>query len=179
MTEPPPLLYCGELAGACKPPWSLEELLPELVEEPSLDPVEPEPEELEPEELEPEELDPLDVEPLPVPCTAAWLVPGRTAATAPAASTLATDTATVVVFSRRRPSSRSATAWATRRACAARAARAGCAAGWSRSVCFSQLFTKISVTCSSVVAVGELSANILNAKSVAAGLAGPRGAASI
>ena len=64
MTEPPPLLYCGELAGAWKPPWLLDELLPELLEEPPVDPVDPV-------ELDPEELDPLDVEPLPVPFTAA------------------------------------------------------------------------------------------------------------
>jgi len=116
------------------PPWSPDELLPELLEEPSLDPVELEPDEpepdelepdelepdeLEPEELEPDELDPVDVEPLPLLVTAAWLVPGRTTAITPAASTLAADTATVVVFSRRLPSSRSATACATWRALAA------------------------------------------------------------
>jgi len=137
------------LAGAWKPPESLDELLPESDEEPSSlepDELELEPDELEPDELEPDELDPVDVDPLLLlPSTAAWLVPGSTTATAPAASTLATDTATVVVFSRRRPSSRSATACATRRACAA------------RSVCFSQLFTTLSLTCSSVSAVGELS----------------------
>jgi len=115
VTDPPPALYCGVFDGAWIPLWSLDELLPELSEEPleSLEPVEPELD-------EPEELAPFDVEPVPV--TAAWLVPGRITATAPAASTLATDTATVVVFSRRRPCSRSATACATRRA------RAGCAA---------------------------------------------------
>jgi hypothetical protein len=150
VTEPPPLLYCGEFAGAWKPPWSLDELLPESADEPPS--LEPDELELEPEELEPDELDPVDVDPLLLPVTAAWLVPGSTTATAPAASTLATDTATVVVFSRRRPSSRSATACATRRACAA------------RSVCFSQLFTLLSVTRTSVGAVGELSQNILSAQ---------------
>jgi hypothetical protein len=67
VTEPPPLLYCGELAGAWKPPESLDELLPESDEEPSSlepDELELEPDELEPEELEPEEPDPLDVDPL-------------------------------------------------------------------------------------------------------------------
>jgi hypothetical protein len=105
VTDPPPALNCGVFDGAWIPLWSLDELLPELSEE--LDPFDVE----------------FDVEPVPV--TAAWLVPGRTTATAPAASTLATDTATVVVFSRRLPCSRSATACATRRACAACAACAG------------------------------------------------------
>jgi hypothetical protein len=128
VTDPPPLLYCGAVVGAWMP---LDELLPELFEEPSLEPDELEPDELEPDEvdpdelepdeldfdeLEPEELDPVDVELLPLLVTAAWLVPGRATAIAPAASTLAADTATVVVFSRRRPSSRVATACATWRA---------------------------------------------------------------
>lgn len=148
MTEPPPLLYCGEFDGAWKPPESLDELLPESLDElpESLD-------ELLPESLdEPDELEPDDVELLLLlPLTAAWLVPGRITATAPAATTLAAATATVVVFSRRRPSSRSATACATRRACAARSA---CAADPPRVDCFSQLFTRLSVTCSSVGVVG-------------------------
>ena len=156
MTEPLPLLFCGEFDGAWRPPESLDELLPESLDEllpESLD----EPDELEPEELEPDEPDPVDVELLLLPVTAAWLVPGRITATAPAATTLAAATATVVVFSRRRPSSRSATAWATRRSCPARppcAARSACAADPPRVVCFSQLFTRLSLTCSSVGVVG-------------------------
>jgi len=152
VTDPPPLLYCGELAGAWKPPESLDELLPESLEDPpELD----DPELDDPELDDPEELDPLEVE---LPLAAAWLVPGRITATAPAASTLATDTVTVVAFSRRRPSSRSATACATRRA-----ACAVCAAGRPCPACFSQLFTTLSVTCSSVSAVGELSQDVLSA----------------
>jgi hypothetical protein len=165
VTEPPPLLYCGEFDGAWRPPESLDELLPESLEEPS----EPDDPELD----DPEELDPLEVELLPF--TAAWLVPGRITATAPAASTLTTDTVTVVAFSRRRPSSRSATASATRRA-----ACAVCAARRPRSVCFSQLFTTLSVTCSSVSAVGELSQDVLSAQVRDPWkFASPRGAASI
>jgi hypothetical protein len=71
VTDPPPLLFCGVFAGAWIP---LDELLPELFEEPSLEPDELDPVELdpdEPEELEPEELDPVDVEPLPLLVTAA------------------------------------------------------------------------------------------------------------
>ena len=151
MTEPPPLLYCGEVDDPERPesleelllPESLEELLPESPEEPD-----------ELEELEPDELDPVDVELLLLLVTAAWLVPGRITATAPAATTLVAATAIVAAFSRRRPSSRSATARATRRACAARSARSACAAGPPRGVCFSQLFTTLSVTCSSVGVVG-------------------------
>jgi hypothetical protein len=179
VTEPLPLLDCGEFDDADRPPELLDELLPESLEEP--DELEPEePEELEPEELEPDELDPVDVELLLLlPVTAAWLVPGRITATAPAASTLVAATATVVAFSRRRPSSRSATACATRRACAARSA---CAADPPRGACFfSQLFTTLSVTCSSVGAVGELSENVLSAPGRAncPGFASTRGAASI
>jgi hypothetical protein len=51
---------------------------------------------------------------VPVLVTAAWLDPGRTTATTPAARTLAAETVTVVAASRRRPRSRSATARATR-----------------------------------------------------------------
>jgi len=64
--------------------------------------------------LEPLLLDELELDDeLPVPVTAAWVDPGRIAATTPATTTLAKDTDTVVAFSRRRPSSRSATACAT------------------------------------------------------------------
>jgi hypothetical protein len=131
---PSPLLPCGLLDGDCRLPESLDELL--LPEEPLSDelPLLPEPlvpeldvPELEfddPVELElddPVELeldDPvgLDEEPVPVVVTAAWLDPGKITATAPAASTLAADTVTVAVVSRRRPRARSATACATRRA---------------------------------------------------------------
>jgi hypothetical protein len=168
VTDPLPLLYCGAFEDDWMPPWSLDELLPELLEEPSrepdeLEPEELEPEEVEPEEVEPEELDPVDVEPLPLLVTAAWLVPGRTTAITPAASTLAADTATVVVFSRRRPSSRSATACATWRALAACAALAAWPAGRPRSAFFSQLFTTFSLTWTSVRPVGELSENVLSA----------------
>lgn len=45
--------------------------------------------------------------------TAAWVEPGRTASTAPATPTLARDTVSVVVFRRRLPCSRSATARAS------------------------------------------------------------------
>lgn len=73
-------------------------------------------------EPEPELADPvpvlapvLEVEPLE--CVDALLAePGRTAATAPAASRLATPTVAVAVFSLRRPRSRSATARETCRA---------------------------------------------------------------
>jgi hypothetical protein len=180
VTEPLPLLDCGEFDDADRPPELLDELLPESLEEPDeLEPEELEPEELEPEELEPDELDPVDVELLLLlPVTAAWLVPGRITATAPAASTLVAATATVVAFSRRRPASRSATACATPRACAARSA---CAADPPRGSCFfSQLFTKFSVTCSSVSAVGELSQNVLSARCrTTQRFASPRRAASI
>jgi hypothetical protein len=101
--KPPPPLTCGGLAGAWSPPWLLDELLldpPELLEPPVL-----------PEPLLLDELE-LDDE-LPVPVTAAWVDPGRIATTTPATTTLAKDTDTVVAFSRRRPSSRSATACAT------------------------------------------------------------------
>jgi hypothetical protein len=47
--------------------------------------------------------------------TAACVDPGRTAITTPATTTLARDTVTVVVFRRRRPCSRSATACASLR----------------------------------------------------------------
>ncbi len=56
---------------------------------------------------------PLPDELPPVLLTAAWLEPGRAAATTPATATLASDTVTVVAFSRRRPCSRSVTARAT------------------------------------------------------------------
>ena len=68
---------------------------------------------------EPELADPVPVLPEvePLECVDALLVePGSTAATAPAASRLATPTVAVAVFSLRRPRSRSATARETCRA---------------------------------------------------------------
>jgi hypothetical protein len=73
-------------------------------------------------EPEPEVADPVPVlapvlEAEPLECVDALLVePGSTAATAPAASRLATPTVAVAVFSLRRPRSRSATARETCRA---------------------------------------------------------------
>lgn len=120
MTLPPPVLTCGELAGACSLSWLLDELLLlEPVESPaSLD------------ELDPDDELPL-LEPLVV---AAWLAPGRMATTTPAAATLATVTVTVAAFSLRRPCSRSATARATWR----------CPAG---AACSCRLFMSYRVTC--------------------------------
>lgn len=101
-------------------PDEFDELEPleEFDELEPLDELEP-PDVLEP---EPELADPvpvlapvLEVEPLE--CVDALLVePGSTAATAPAASRLATPTVAVAVFSLRRPRSRSATARETYRA---------------------------------------------------------------
>ena len=130
----PPVLDCGLFTGDWNP-LPLEEL--ELEES--------EPDELDPDELEPVEL-PLDDE---VPFTAAWLAPGRTATTTPATATLARPTVTVVAFSRRRPCSRSATAFATWRA-------------RSRSVCPCQLFTSISFTCLTASTEREVSEDILS-----------------
>jgi hypothetical protein len=73
-------------------------------------------------EVEPELADPVPVlapvlEAEPLECVDALLVePGSTAATAPAASRLATPTVAVAVFSLRRPRSRSSTARETCRA---------------------------------------------------------------
>ncbi|MGC2009321.1 hypothetical protein [Trebonia sp.] len=113
--------------------WRLLELLDEFDELPPLDEFELEPELADPVpvlapldefEPEPELADPvpvlapgLEVEVEPLECVDALLVePGSTAATAPAASRLATPTVAVVVFSLRRPRSRSATARETCRA---------------------------------------------------------------
>ena len=144
--KPPPPPDCGELAGCWNPFWLLDELLLDPLE--SLDePDEPVPElEL---ELELE----LDDELPPVVVVAAWLVPGRMAAMAPATATLAKETVMVVAFSRRRPCSRSATARATWRALLARPAG-----------CSSQLFTSISIPLLAVNAVGEVSADVLSAR---------------
>jgi hypothetical protein len=59
--------------------------------------------------------DVLLVEEVPEVFTVACVDPGRTATTTPATTTLAKDTVTVVVFRRRRPCSRSATACASLR----------------------------------------------------------------
>ena len=106
--------------------WRLLELLDEFDEFDELAPLD-EFDELAPLdefEPEPELADPvpvlapvLGVEVEPLECVDALLVePGSTAATAPAASRLATPTVAVVVFSLRRPRSRSATARETCRA---------------------------------------------------------------
>jgi hypothetical protein len=141
---PPPLDWTGLLAGACRVPELLDEFefdepddfeFDEL-EEPELD--EPdfdepddfeldEPDFEEPDDFELdefEEAEPVDVEldeELPavdlLGCvTAACVEPGSASATAPAAATLAKPTVAVVVFSRRLPRSRSATALDTSRA---------------------------------------------------------------
>jgi hypothetical protein len=132
---PPPLPDWTPLDGAWKPllPDPSEELLDEPSELP--DPVELEP------AVEP--LDELELadELLPVPVTAAWLDPGRIAAITPAAATLASDTVTVVDFSRRRPSSRSATACATCRAAAWSALLPPAGERRGPAGCSSQLFT--------------------------------------
>jgi hypothetical protein len=119
------------LTGACRLPELFDEF--DEFDEFELDEFEPLPEF---DELEPvDELEPLDVfepepelaDPVPVlapvleveplECVDALLVePGSTAATAPAASRLATPTVTVAVFSLRRPRSRSSTARDTCRA---------------------------------------------------------------
>jgi hypothetical protein len=112
--KPLPLLDCTPPDDAWRPP--LDELLLDPSEELLVEPSEP----LDPLELEPdvEPLDELELDDdlVPVLVVAAWLVPGRIAATTPATATLAKDTVTVVAFSRRRPCSRSATARATCRA---------------------------------------------------------------
>lgn len=90
-------------------PDEFDELEPDEFDELApLDEVEPEPELADPVPV-------LEAEPLE--CVDALLVePGSTAATAPAASRLATPTVAVAVFSLRRPRSRSATARETCRA---------------------------------------------------------------
>lgn len=97
-------------------PDEFDELAPldEFDELAPLDEFEPEPELADPVPV----LAPvLGVEVEPLECVDALLVePGSTAATAPAASRLATPTVAVVVFSLRRPRSRSATARETCRA---------------------------------------------------------------
>jgi hypothetical protein len=124
VTWPPPPVWTGVSAGACRVPELLdefeefdvpddvEELLPELVPD--------EPELAEPElELVPgfalPWLDELLEDEVPVLVAAGCVEPGSTAATAPAAITLANPTVAVVAFSLRRPRSRSATACETSR----------------------------------------------------------------
>jgi hypothetical protein len=86
------------------------ELLPVLAPEPGL--AEPALDVPVPDDDVPPALLPDELEPLVVVC----VEPGSAAATAPAASRLATPTVAVVVFSLRRPRSRSATARETGRA---------------------------------------------------------------
>jgi hypothetical protein len=127
----PPPPDCGELAGAWKPPWSLDELL--------LDPLDDDPSDpLDEPWLADDELADDELVPVPELFTDAWLAPGRPAATAPTAATLARVTVTVVAFSRRLPCSRSATARATWRPLLTDSSR---------------LFTSISVTRPAVSAV--------------------------
>jgi hypothetical protein len=114
---PPPLeLEIGEEPELKPPELELELPEPELLElEPELPELELEPELLEPElaefaELEPEPeladvaLDPLDV-------LVVWVDPGRTRASAPAVTTLATVTVVVVDRTLARPRSLAAWAW--------------------------------------------------------------------
>ena len=114
------------LAGACRLPWAPDELEPEPVpDEPPdellpdelLVPLVPDPDEDVPDEDDEGDAEGEELVLLLVPVTAAWLVPGRMTATAPAARTLAAPTVTVVAVSRRRPRSRAATADATEPAC--------------------------------------------------------------
>ena len=158
--KPPPPPDWTPLDGAWRP--LPDELLldpfDELLDEPAdpADPLEPVPDVEPPDELE------LDDELLPVLVTAAWLEPGRVAATTPATATLAKDTVTVVALSRRRPCSRSATARATCRPApwlvspVLDGERRGPAAGSS------QLFTSMSLARAAVNAVGEVSADVLS-----------------
>jgi hypothetical protein len=141
---PEPLLDCGALAGACKPPWSLDELLLDPVDDPS-DPLD---DPLDEPWLPDDELPDDELVPVPELFTDVWVAPGRPAATAPATATLARVTVTVVAFSRRLPCSRSATARATWRPLLTDSSR---------------LFTSISVTPLAVSAVEGLSQNALSA----------------
>jgi hypothetical protein len=138
-----------------------------LFDEPLLDPfdelpdVPPDPLELVPEFDVPEDELELDDGLLPV-LVAAWLDAGSTTATTPARATLASDTVVVVVFSRWRPCSRSATARATCRG-ASRSVFPWLPAPWLAAGS-SQLFTSTSVTRPAVSAVVEQSANLLSAQ---------------
>ena len=146
--------------GAWTLPWLLDELLDPLELEPDVEP---------PDEFEAEDL---DDEVLPVLVTAAWLDPGRAAATTPATATLARDTVTVVVFNRRRPCSRSATARATCRAASWLALLRSADERRGSAGCSSQLFTSISFTRPAASAVGELSANPMSARHRSSPLSG-------
>lgn len=144
MAWPPPFDCAGAEAGACRL-FELLELLDELELSDGLGPfdglelsdglgpvdgLEPvdEPPEFElepvfavpPPAAPPEDEVPVPVlaDELPVLVTAAWVEPGSTAATAPAATTLAKPTVAVAAFSLRFPRSRSATACETWRAAA-------------------------------------------------------------
>jgi hypothetical protein len=123
---PPPPDWTGVYEGACRLPELFEELEEPELEEPELDEFDvfegpdpafdvPLPDDVLPDEVLPDEVlclcdvaleldEPLDE--VAVLC----VEPGRAAATTPATATLAKPTVAVVVLSRRRPSSRSATA---------------------------------------------------------------------
>jgi hypothetical protein len=130
VTWPRPPDWTGVFTGARRVPGLLDEfdefefagLAPELVPDvPEL----PEPEPgLAVAPLPGEPTDRELADGLPVLVTATCVEPGSTAATAPAAITLANPTVAVVAFSRRRPRSRSATACQTSRLAPRRCAEA-------------------------------------------------------
>jgi hypothetical protein len=152
---PLPVLTCGELAGAWSPLWLLDEL-PLLLE-------------LSSDELLVSLDDDGELDDEPLLLVAAWLVPGRTATTTPAAATLAMVTVTVAAFSLRRPCSRSATARATWR-------------GPAGPACSCQLFMAVRVTSQAPNTAGEWLRNALRvraADSVGLGFAQADGTATI
>jgi hypothetical protein len=98
----------------------LDELVPDELVPDELVPDELVPDELVPDELVPDEpvelLDVLPLDDVPESFPVVWAAaPGRTAISAPVTATLAKDTVMVVVFRRRLPCSRSATARAISR----------------------------------------------------------------
>jgi hypothetical protein len=92
-------------------PLELELELDPVEVELELDPVEVEPELVEPELVEPELVEPDLAAPEEVDALAVCVDPGRTRATAPAATTLATVTAAVADLTLPRPRSLAAMAW--------------------------------------------------------------------
>jgi hypothetical protein len=161
--DAPPLLdWIGELEGDWRPDELLE-LLDEFDDEPDeLDELdELVPDELVPDELVPDEpvelLDVLPFDDVPESFPVVWAAaPGRTAISAPVTATLAKDTVMVVVFRRRLPCSRSATARA-----------------------ISRLFMSSSLTRAAVWTVRGKSQNALSAGGTARGLLGPAGLGSL